>query len=50
MPWVKGFGVTAAAAYVAAAAQIPSLFQELPYAEGVAVKINKEKKSHSAQH
>ena len=36
--WVKGSGVTAAAAQVAAVALIHSLAGELPYAIGVATK------------
>ena len=36
--WVKGSGVAMAAVKVAAAAQICSLAQELPYAVGAAIK------------
>ena len=46
LQWVKGSGVAIAVAQVAAAAQIQSLAQELPYAAGVAIKKNKFRSSH----
>ena len=42
--WVKGSGIAASIAQIAAVAWIQSLAQELPYATGVAIKIGKKKK------
>ena len=42
--WLKGSSIASAVAQVAAAAQIQSLAQKLPYAAGVAIKSKKEKK------
>ena len=42
--WVKGSGIAASIAQIAAVAWIQSLAQELPYATGVAIKIKKKKK------
>ena len=39
--WVKGSDIAAAAAQVAAVAQLQSLARELPYAVGVAIKLKK---------
>ena len=38
LQWAEGSSVAAAVAQVAAAAQIQSLAQELPYAAGAAIK------------
>ena len=43
VPWVKGSSVAAAAA------QIQSQAQELPYAEGAATKINKKQIEYSKE-
>ena len=43
--WAKSSGITAAVGYFAAAAQIQSLAQELPYAVGAAIKFQKTKKT-----
>ena len=46
-PWIKDLVLSQAAAWVAAAAPVPPLARELPYASGVALK--KKKKNVNAQ-